>query len=198
VYPPSQGGDSSLNCGVAGAPGPAYLARLVMSHQYRMPGYWGEAAGDHSTLISSPPFSLNPGEKHIEVWFDFGRNMADGFTWEQWYHRLLRYAGFYRGDVNASDTLELPSLDISDLVYLINYLYQAGPTPQPFIDQGNVDGKGPYGGPVDTVCPKNNVDVQDLVYLVNYVFKNGPAPVDYVRFIPSFWSRPSLFTNPNW
>jgi hypothetical protein len=153
---------------------------------------------DFSLLMCPPPFSLNPGEKHMEIWFDFGRNTADGFTWEQWYHRLLRYAGFYRGDVNASDTLELPALDVSDLVYLINYLYEGGPRPQPFIDQGNVDGKGPYGGPVDTVCPKNNVDVQDLVYLVNYVFKGGPAPIDYVRFIPQFWSRTSLFTNPNW
>ncbi|HEX7401287.1 MAG TPA: hypothetical protein VF369_03825, partial [candidate division Zixibacteria bacterium] len=153
---------------------------------------------DLSLLMCPPPFALNPGDKHIEVWFDFGRNLNDGMTWEQWYHKLLRYAGFYRGDVNASDTLELPALDVSDLVYLINYLYQAGPTPQPFIDQGNVDGKGPYGGPVDTDCPKNNVDVQDLVYLVNYVFKSGPAPIDYVRFLPQFWSRTSLFTNPNW
>lgn len=164
------------------------------------PGFFMPAPTDTdmSLLAVAPPYALNPGDKHIEVWFDFGRNTADGFTWEQWYHRLLRYAGFYRGDVNASDTLELPALDVSDLVYLINYLYENGPAPQPFVDQGNVDGKGPYGGPIDTVCPKNNVDVQDLVYLVNYVFKNGPAPIDYVRFIPSFWSRTSLFTNPTW
>ena len=169
------------------------------------PGFYNTATvpdTDMSLLAVAPPFALNaagnPGDKHIEIWFDFGRNLQDGFNWEQWYHRLLRYAGFYRGDVNASDTLELPALDVSDLVYLINYLYRSGPTPQPFIDQGNVDGKGPYGGPLDTVCPKNNVDVQDLVYLVNYVFKNGPAPIDYVRFIEQYWSRPSLFTDPNW
>jgi hypothetical protein len=165
------------------------------------PGYYQTATvpdTDMSILAVPPPFALNPGDKHIEVWFDFGRSLSDGLTWEQWYHKLLRYAGFYRGDVNASDSLELPSLDVSDLVYLINYLYAGGPYPQPFIDQGNVDGKGPYGGPVDTVCPKNNVDVQDLVYLYNYVFKGGPAPIDYVRFIPQFWSRTSLFLNPNW
>jgi len=153
---------------------------------------------DFSLLMCPPPFALNPGDKHIEVWFDFGRNLNDGFTWEQWYHRLLRYAGFYRGDVNASDTLELPALDVSDVVYMTNYLYQGGPAPQPFIDQGNVDGKGPYGGPLDTVCPKNNVDVQDLVYLYNHVWKNGPFPIDYVRFIEQYWSRTSLFANPNW
>ena len=164
------------------------------------PGYFYPSGShtDFSMLMCSQPISLNPGDKHMEVWINFGKNLNDGMTWSQWYHKILRYVGFYRGDVNASDTLEVPAMDISDLVYLFNYLYQAGPAPQPFIDQGNVDGKGPYGGPVDTVCPKNNVDIQDLVYLVNYVFKSGPAPVDYVRFIPSFWSRPSLFLNPNW
>ncbi|MGB8656660.1 MAG: hypothetical protein WCE90_02615 [Candidatus Zixiibacteriota bacterium] len=153
---------------------------------------------DYSLLSCPPPFALNHGEERIQIWFDFGRNTADGTTWQQWYHRLLRYAGFYRGDVNANDNLELPALDVSDLVYLRNYLFEHGPAPMPFADQGNVDGKGPLGGPIDTVCPKNNVDAQDLIYLVNYVFKSGPAPVDYVRFIPSFWSRTSLFTNPTW
>jgi len=157
---------------------------------------------DFSLLMCPPPFSLNPGEKHIEVWFDFGRNLNDGFNWEQWQHKLLRYAGFYRGDVNASDTLELPALDVSDLVYLINYLYQAGPAPQPFADQADVDGKGPGGASVcdnlDPLCPKENVDVSDLVYLINYMWKNGPPPVDRVRFIEQCWTRPSLFTNPNW
>ena len=153
---------------------------------------------DLSLMASPPPFQLDMHQERIQIWFNFGRNLADGFTWEQWYHKLLRYAGFYRGDVNGNDTLEVPALDVSDLVYLRNYLYQNGPAPQPFVDQGNVDGKGPYGSSIDMVCPKNNVDVQDLVYLLNYVFKNGPAPVDYVRFIPSYWSRPSLFTNPNW
>ncbi len=160
-------------------------------------------SNDMSLLMVPPPFPLladplSPFNKHIEIWIDFGRNLGDGMTWEQWYHKILRYAGFYRGDVNASDTLELPALDISDLVYLINYLYKGGPAPLPFADQGNVDGKGPLGGALDLVCPKNNVDVQDVVYLLNYIYKNGPPPVDYVRFIEQYWSRESLFLQPNW
>jgi hypothetical protein len=193
VYPT---GDSSFNCG--NDPGLAYLGRVMMNAGYRPIDYWWPDPDDFSTLIVGQPFSLNPGEKHIEVWIDFGRNLNDGLSWEQWYMKVLKYAGFYRGDVNGSDTLELPTLDVSDLVYLINYLYKGGPAPLPFADQGNVDGKGPYGGPNDTFCPKNNVDVQDLVYLLNFVYRSGPAPRDYVRFIEQYWSRESLFLNPTW
>lgn len=185
VYPVSQGGDSSFNCGVAGAPGPAYLARLIMNHQYRPTGFWGEGADDHSVLISSKPFSLNPGEKHIEVWFDFGRNLNDGLTWEMWYKYRLRLAGFYRGDVNANDSLEAPLIDISDLVYLINYQFKDGPPPLPFADQGDVN--------ADRI-----VDLADVVYLTKFAYRGGTAPIDYLRFIPSLWTRTSLFTSPNW
>jgi hypothetical protein len=193
VYPT---GDSSFNC--CEDPGAPYLFRLMTTPGYRGMGYWSPDPDDYSVLMTDPPFSLDPGQEHIGIWIDFGRDLGDGLTWEQWRHKILRYVGFYRGDVNASDALELPALDISDLVYMQNYLFRGGPAPLPFADQGNVDGKGPYAGGLDFECPKNNVDVQDLVYLLNYVYKGGPPPVDYVRFIPSLWSRPSLFINPYW
>jgi hypothetical protein len=143
---------------------------------------------DFSLLMTAPPIDLLPGDKHIEVWIDFGRDIAgDGLSWKQWYHRVLRYVGFYRGDVNASDSLEVPALDITDLVYLVQYLYQNGPAPKPYADQGDVNADG-------------KVDVLDVVYLLNYVFVDGPSLKDYVRFIPQRWIRPtgSLFDNPNW
>jgi hypothetical protein len=189
VYPT---GDSSFNCGAT--PGLGYLGRL-MTGGHRPPGYWLPDPDDYSTLIVGPPFSLNPGEKHIEIWIDFGRNLNDGYTWQQWYHRILSYVGYYRGDVNGSDTLDLPALDVSDLVYLANWLYRGGPAPIPFADQGDVDGQ-PV--PKDVLCPKNNVNAGDVVYLINYVWKGGPPPIDYVRYIEQYWSRPSLFLDPNW
>ena len=152
------------------------------------PGYfYPEApATDFSLLMTAQPIDLLPGEDgHIEIWIDFGRDLQDGLTWSQWWHRVLRYAGFYRGDVNASDTLELPAMDVSDLFYLVYYLCKSGPEPEPFIDQGDVN--------ADRI-----VNIGDIAYLINYVFKGGPAPIDYVRFIPSMWSRPSLFENPLW
>jgi len=154
------------------------------------PGYYNTAASDTdmSQLMTAPPFDLPVGGRHIEVWIDFGRDIAaDGLSWEQWWHRVLRYVGFYRGDVNASDSLEVPALDVTDLVYLVQYLYQNGPAPKPYADQGDVNADG-------------NVDVLDVVYLLNYVFVDGPSLKDYVRFIPQRWIRPtgSLFDNANW
>jgi hypothetical protein len=210
IYPT---GDSSFNCG--NDPGIPYLYRLMTAYdgvgwdngsKYRYPGWLPEdtLADDHSTLMADGPITIAPGEGHIEIWIEFGTGGVTDpdWSWERWYKRVLRYTGFYRGDVNLNDSLEVPALDISDLVYLINYLYKGGPAPLPFADQGDCDGMGPFGDflgdNLDYACPRNNVDVNDLVVLINYVLRSGPPPVDYVRFIPSFWSRPSLFDDPNW
>jgi hypothetical protein len=140
---------------------------------------------DFSLMMTAGPVTIAPGNPHIEIWIDFGRDLTDGFSWAQWYHRVLRYAGFYRGDVNASDFLEVPSLDVSDLVYLINYLFKQGPAPHPYADQGDLNANG-------------IVNMEDIVYMINYVFKGGPPPKDCVRFIPGKWCRTSLFESPNW
>ena len=50
--------------------------------------------------------------------------------------------------------------DISDLIYLVNYLFMGGP--EPVVDcSANVDGEG-------------SIEVSDLIYMVNYMFQNGP------------------------
>lgn len=152
---------------------------------YRFAGWLDPDPTDYCLLTTSPPFSLDPGDGHIEIWIDFGRDLSDGMTWEQWYHKVLRYVGFYRGDVNPPYPGEQPTLDISDVIHLVNFLFKAGIAPFPYPDQGDVNADGV-------------VELGDLVFLINYLYRSGPAPVDYVRFIPSFWSRPSLFSNPNW
>jgi hypothetical protein len=53
-------------------------------------------------------------------------------------------------------------IDIGDVVYLINYLYKNGPTPDP-LESGDAN--------CDSV-----VDVSDVVFLINYLFKSGPPP----------------------
>lgn len=61
------------------------------------------------------------------------------------------------GDINADGM----GLDISDLVYLVNHMFQGGPQPR-VMEACDVDGSG--SGP----------DIADLVYLVDYMFQSGP------------------------
>jgi hypothetical protein len=70
---------------------------------------------------------------------------------------IIYYAPCTQGD--ATGDLEL---DISDVVFLINYLYRYGPSPQP-LERGDANSSG-------------LVDVGDVVYLINYLFKGGPPP----------------------
>ena len=67
-------------------------------------------------------------------------------------------AGFRFGDANSDSTI-----DIGDIVYLINYLFKNGPDALPWWFVG------------DANCDKST-DVSDVVYLINYLFKNGPEP----------------------
>jgi len=68
-------------------------------------------------------------------------------------------AGFICGDIDNNG--EGP--DISDLVYLVDYMFTGGPPP-PVMATADVDGSG--GDP----------DIADLVYLVDFMFTDGPAP----------------------
>ncbi len=153
---------------------------LISTPGYVYPEHMGQNRDDFCLLITPGAIDLHEGDANIEIWIDFGRDLTDGLSWSQWWHRVLRYAGFYRGDADASD-----ELDISDVIYLINYLFQNGAAPIPYADQGDVNAD-------------RMVDVADLVYLINYLFLDGSPPTDYVRFIPSMWGRPSLFANPLW
>jgi hypothetical protein len=59
---------------------------------------------------------------------------------------------------------------VSDVVFLINYLFKGGPFPDP-VNLGDVNfcKENP---PVEPGKPT----VADVVYLVNYLFKGGPPP----------------------
>ena len=54
-------------------------------------------------------------------------------------------------------------VDISDVVYLMNYLFVHGPGPNPLAS----------GDPTNDCV----VDIGDVVYLINFLFVNGPAPL---------------------
>ncbi|MDH3891770.1 MAG: hypothetical protein OEV49_11860 [candidate division Zixibacteria bacterium] len=60
-------------------------------------------------------------------------------------------------------------MDISDLVYLVDYMFTAGPD-LPCWAEGNVNGEGPDSSA--------GIDISDLVHLVDYMFTGGPPPAD--------------------
>jgi len=61
------------------------------------------------------------------------------------------------GDADASG-----AVDISDVVYLIEYIFSGGSAPNPLL-RGDSD------------C-SSEVDISDVVYLISYIFSGGPAP----------------------
>ncbi len=61
------------------------------------------------------------------------------------------------GDCNGDDVV-----DVGDIVFLVSYLYRAGPAPDP-VALGDVN------------CDEI-VDVGDVVYLVSYLYRGGPPP----------------------
>ncbi len=63
------------------------------------------------------------------------------------------------------------AIDISDLVYTVDYMFTGGPAPVCW-EEANVDGSG--DGPPDG---SEDIDISDLVYLVDFMFNGGPEPV---------------------
>ena len=72
------------------------------------------------------------------------------------------------GDINSDD---IPG-DISDLVYLVDYMFVGGPAP-PVMSVADIDGD------------PGSVDIVDLVYLVDYMFVGGPPPDCPIYTAPS-------------
>ncbi len=70
---------------------------------------------------------------------------------------LVYESSFVRGDVNHDSVI-----DVGDVVYLINYLYEGGPEPVPW-EAGDVNCDG-------------TIDLSDVVYLINYLYREGPPP----------------------
>ena len=65
------------------------------------------------------------------------------------------------GNIDADPT---ETIDIGDLVYLVDYQFRSGDAPV-CMEEAELDG--------DKI-----VDISDLVYMVDFQFRNGPAPID--------------------
>jgi hypothetical protein len=112
-----------------------------------------DIAMQFSTTMLIP--MLQPGQRLLSVSGNLVLPSADTVLYSG---SALLTIPFIRGDANRDGVV-----DISDVVYLLNYLFIHGPAPVPTLDAG------------DANCDRV-VDASDLVYLLNYLFVNGPAP----------------------
>ncbi len=67
----------------------------------------------------------------------------------------------------CGDTDGTGTIDIDDVVYLIEYIFNDGPPPDP-----------PESGNTDCVSVSGLIDIDDVVYLIEYMFGGGPGPCD--------------------
>ena len=74
-----------------------------------------------------------------------------------------------RGNVDFDVTA---TIDISDLVYLVDYMFTGG-APPPCPMSANIDASCCANGVEESL---SDIDISDLVYLVDYMFTGGPPP----------------------
>jgi hypothetical protein len=96
----------------------------------------------------------------VQIRFSFLSD-NDAAQFEGWYiddiEVIPNKPNFICGDCNGDS-----SVNVSDVVYLINYLFLGGPEPSP-LQSGDVN------------C-SSKIDITDVVYLINYLFISGPPP----------------------
>jgi len=132
----------------------------VMSEQHGWnltPGsYWTElAAGEEESLEVTVTIPYDAPLSTVDVITCQATSRANPSFEDDDY--LAVTVSAVRGDANNDGTI-----DLGDVVYLVSYLYKAGPAPE-IIESGDCNCDGP-------------IDVGDVVYLVNYLFRSGPMP----------------------
>jgi murein tripeptide amidase MpaA len=122
------------------------------------PGYFIEGSpSDLSSILTAKMIDLNPGDS---VKLDFAlvstRTSLDSLKASVSKARAM--VGMYLpGDANGDRVV-----NVTDVIYLINYLFKGGSAPVPFLaGDANCDGA---------------VTITDVIYLINYLFKGGPGP----------------------
>jgi hypothetical protein len=79
-----------------------------------------------------------------------------------WWWMLARVSGWNPDPAGCGDANSDGEVDISDVVFLIAYIFSGGAPPDP-LEYGNVN------------CD-SAVDISDVVYLISYIFSGGSAP----------------------
>ncbi|UCB53690.1 MAG: dockerin type I repeat-containing protein [Candidatus Zixiibacteriota bacterium] len=106
------------------------------------------------SLISSEG-TASPQQDGLVYWWKV--RAQDKWGEASWSTQVFSFRLESYGDVTGDGTINL-----GDVVFLINFLFKGGPPPEP-VSVGDVNGD----------C---EVNLGDVVYLINYLFKGGPRP----------------------
>jgi hypothetical protein len=130
------------------------LYRLISS-----PGYYLEGSpSDLSSILTAKMLDLGPGDS-TKLFFALvsSRTGLESLRENVLKARDFVPESFLQGDANGDK-----KLNVSDVIYIINYLFKGGPPPNPLESaDANCDSK---------------ISVTDVIYLINYLFKGGPKP----------------------
>jgi hypothetical protein len=102
-----------------------------------------------------------------------GQGSSENFGLKHGFWQIFTAAGPCQGicgDANFDLTV-----NVSDAVYIINYVFVGGGEPQPVLACGDANTDG-------------DVNVSDAVYIINYVFVGGGAPEDCSPGSPNWYN----------
>ena len=118
-----------------------------------------DSAQDMNIILSAVEM-LNP-DTTTEIGIDYAAIVSDSGL-----AGLVKQANYIKKTKQGDANMDF-KVTVSDVVYLVNYLFKGGPQPPLVFSDVNNDQK---------------VTVSDVVYLVNYLFKGGPVPMQPAPF----------------
>jgi hypothetical protein len=101
-------------------------------------------------------FFYKPDPLHVGFTYNLDFIASDGAL-EDTSSVVIQVVAFVCGDANGDK-----AVNVSDAVYIINYIFTSGPAPRP-LAAADVNSSG-------------SVNVSDAVYLINFIFTSGPPP----------------------
>jgi len=128
------------------------------------PYTWSKISGQLPDGLTLSPDGILSGVPGYEETYTFYVQLRDqNYTYDyQWITmtvEILPPPLYLCGDTDGSE-----SVDIDDVVYLIQYIFAGGSAPAP-LEAGDADCSG-------------GIDIDDVVYLINYIFAGGYSPCD--------------------